>query len=579
MGGTLTAPSEVPTLPTRETFADGILMSGRNVAFFEPALKEKLYFAVEECVENGLARNDVLEALEIDRLVYYHRVDAAVEEIIRAREANNGEADDKEMAPRRISKPEVRKMAIDEQLSLLERVQSDMLAGKTVGEACDRENISTAAFRYLEVNETDLKSKLALKKEEQQKEETKRAERERSRRKHISLEQQRVAVDAVELLRAGKLMSIKRGAELFDRSDQSIAKWKEKHQLSPLVNPNGSEKHARRPESEIVRIVYAIRAVNERKRRLIHGLLNPLNLRYQVYAKWQQRVEAIEEYLQQVQSSGVDIELHSDLICKKISNETGIRTTRVAKWLEGLFDVHQDTSIRQCIEVLLQSEEEDDLAPPQKGRKSSSKQRQKNGPLPEESTLDNDRLAEQAIDGNRDAIGHIWNRFERYLYGLALKMMGNHQDAEEVMQEVFILALRKIHTVREPKAMQGWLHTIVRNTCLNFRQRVRGKEVLVEKFFDDELPIGTAEDALLKSEENMLVHEGLDSLRDMDRRTLLMFYVDGMSLIEISEREDSPIGTIKRRLHVARKRLQVELEKRGVGNIPLREEELHDMAM
>ena len=54
---------------------------------------------------------------------------------------------------------------------------------------------------------------------------------------------------------------------------------------------------------------------------------------------------------------------------------------------------------------------------------------------------------------------------------------------------------------------------------------------------------------------------GLRRLRELDRQTLEAFYVDGESLVEMSDRFDSPVGTIKRRLHVARKRLARELQE------------------
>jgi RNA polymerase sigma-70 factor (ECF subfamily) len=56
------------------------------------------------------------------------------------------------------------------------------------------------------------------------------------------------------------------------------------------------------------------------------------------------------------------------------------------------------------------------------------------------------------------------------------------------------------------------------------------------------------------------VRAGLRRLRDLDRRTLVAFYVEGRSLLEMSREFESPLGTIKRRLHVARKRLAQELQ-------------------
>ena len=64
----------------------------------------------------------------------------------------------------------------------------------------------------------------------------------------------------------------------------------------------------------------------------------------------------------------------------------------------------------------------------------------------------------------------------------------------------------------------------------------------------------------LEAERRTQVHAGLRRLGDLDRDTLVAFYVEGQSLIQMSDSFDSPVGTIKRRLHVARKRLAKELE-------------------
>jgi len=67
--------------------------------------------------------------------------------------------------------------------------------------------------------------------------------------------------------------------------------------------------------------------------------------------------------------------------------------------------------------------------------------------------------------------------------------------------------------------------------------------------------------AALDNERAGQVRAGLRRLRDLDRETLEAFYVQGQSLVEMSDAFHSPIGTIKRRLHVARKRLARELEE------------------
>ena len=76
-------------------------------------------------------------------------------------------------------------------------------------------------------------------------------------------------------------------------------------------------------------------------------------------------------------------------------------------------------------------------------------------------------------------------------------------------------------------------------------------------------------DDIVRSEERTQVWTGLDRLKELDRDTLVAFYIRGRSLKQMSREFETPIGTIKRRLHVARNRLKRQLERGSPA--PLRE--------
>ena len=82
-------------------------------------------------------------------------------------------------------------------------------------------------------------------------------------------------------------------------------------------------------------------------------------------------------------------------------------------------------------------------------------------------------------------------------------------------------------------------------------------EMLEATLMEDDSPL----DAALAVERRDEVRAGLQRLGDMDRDTLVAFYVDGQSLLEMADQFDAPLGTIKRRLHVARKRLAKEVDE------------------
>ena len=165
-----------------------------------------------------------------------------------------------------------------------------------------------------------------------------------------------------------------------------------------------------------------------------------------------------------------------------------------------------------------------------------------------------------AQDGDRAAFGRLCVRYERMVYSIALARLGNDAEAQELCQEVLMHALEKIDQLREPECFGGWLRSMAQRMAIN--RAVRRQPVTTAEA--DTLEGSAVErhtplDRALASERQRHVRAGLRRLKSMDRDTLVAFYVKGRSLVEMSDQFDSPVGTIKRRLHVARKRLAKEL--------------------
>jgi RNA polymerase sigma-70 factor (ECF subfamily) len=167
-----------------------------------------------------------------------------------------------------------------------------------------------------------------------------------------------------------------------------------------------------------------------------------------------------------------------------------------------------------------------------------------------------------AQEGDREAFGELARRYERAVYATALRRLGNHAEAQEVCQEVLVRAMQKIGQLREPEAFGSWLQSVTSRMAINRAVRKRHAistepETLAATCVEHETPLTT----VLARERQSQVRAGLRRLGELDRDTLVAFYVKGQSLVEMSEGFRSPVGTIKRRLHVARKRLAKELEE------------------
>ena len=171
------------------------------------------------------------------------------------------------------------------------------------------------------------------------------------------------------------------------------------------------------------------------------------------------------------------------------------------------------------------------------------------------------QLVRAAQAGDREAFGELFERFERHVFSIALRRLGNHTDAQELCQDVFVQAMQKITQLREAEAFGGWLRSITHRMAINRVVRrtpdlATEPETLEATCVENVTPLA----AVLESERDAQLRAGLRRLRELDRETLEAFYVRGQSLIEMSDEFDAPLGTIKRRLHVARKRLAKEMD-------------------
>lgn len=179
----------------------------------------------------------------------------------------------------------------------------------------------------------------------------------------------------------------------------------------------------------------------------------------------------------------------------------------------------------------------------------------------DEQLLTLSELVSLARSGDRDAMGILFSRYQRQVQSLAFQRLGNWDEAIELSQDVFIQAFRRLDQLQSPEAFGGWIRMITQRLAINRLTR-RRKPLAVEQetldaFSSDENdPLGK----ILSDERIRHVRDGLERLGSLDRETLEAFYMRGQSLIEMSDSFDAPIGTIKRRLHVARKRLAKEVE-------------------
>ena len=187
-----------------------------------------------------------------------------------------------------------------------------------------------------------------------------------------------------------------------------------------------------------------------------------------------------------------------------------------------------------------------------------------------------DELVRRLQKGDDTAFEEFVSEYEKKIYTLALRQMGNSQDAEDITQEVFLRVYRNIGTFRAESRLSTWVYQITMNACIDATRR-RSRRVEVTPMYTDEdgeeqVPVELPDESYAPErvyEQTALrdqIREGLAHLSEEHRRILILRDINGLSYTEIGEVLGLSEGTVKSRLFRARDRMCTLL--RAHGNIP-----------
>jgi RNA polymerase sigma-70 factor (ECF subfamily) len=183
-------------------------------------------------------------------------------------------------------------------------------------------------------------------------------------------------------------------------------------------------------------------------------------------------------------------------------------------------------------------------------------------------------LVARALQGSQDACRELVKRFERPVYSLILRMVQDPGTAEDLAQEVFVKAFRRLDSFDPQWKFSSWLFKIAHNATIDHLRRGAPETVPLESEEDDKgglaavLADAGAEDPLAAAERRDLarsLERAIGRLRPEYRQAVLMFYAHGASYHEICEVTGLPLGTVKTNLHRARKELAETMGALGWG--------------
>ena len=172
-----------------------------------------------------------------------------------------------------------------------------------------------------------------------------------------------------------------------------------------------------------------------------------------------------------------------------------------------------------------------------------------------------------AQNGNESALEKLYLEHAKRVYYLALKLMHDKEEAENVTQEVFIVVCKKIGDLKEPKTFPAWLNRITANKCTDFlRKRRVPMEIDIDELaetsvFEEGDPLLIPDKYVDNEETTRIIIDIIDNLPLPQRVCVYYYYYEHLTIAQISEILDTNDNAVKGRLYLAREKIRKELER------------------
>jgi RNA polymerase sigma-70 factor (ECF subfamily) len=168
--------------------------------------------------------------------------------------------------------------------------------------------------------------------------------------------------------------------------------------------------------------------------------------------------------------------------------------------------------------------------------------------------------------GDIAAFEELYDRYSSTLYALLLRILGNAEDAQEVLQEAMVKAWTSAKMFDALRGSEvAWLISIARSRGID---RLRARRIRVDREDEAGREISTVSgfvdrsngpEKAIQSEQTVAVRDALSELPDAQRRALELAYFEGLSQSEIAARLSEPLGTVKTRMQLGMKKLRDRL--------------------
>ena len=177
------------------------------------------------------------------------------------------------------------------------------------------------------------------------------------------------------------------------------------------------------------------------------------------------------------------------------------------------------------------------------------------------------QLIRKILSGDDAAFGILVEKYQKSVHALAWRKVEDFHYAEEIMQDTFLRAYKKLPTLKNPDQFAGWLHVIAHRLCIDWMRSQKSvmqsiEDTPVEEIEESSYTHHISEQRMTERTElsHKLVKKLLEKLPENERAVVTLFYLDEMSTKEIGKFMGVSVNTITSRLQRARKRMQADQE-------------------
>jgi RNA polymerase sigma-70 factor, ECF subfamily len=178
--------------------------------------------------------------------------------------------------------------------------------------------------------------------------------------------------------------------------------------------------------------------------------------------------------------------------------------------------------------------------------------------------LQDEEIVRLVIDGHTQAYSILVDKYKNMIFDLCYKYTYDYTEAQDLSQDIFIKAYRKLYTFKNSSSFSTWFYRIGINTCIDWtrkKKKQKNMNVVDEDGYLEVLPSNdpALEDIVIDKEKRQLVRNAISNMSEKYKTVVILYNYKNLSCMEISQILDVPVKTVETRLYRAKKILKNKL--------------------